>query len=184
MTEFETSLQNLHNFFSENSVEYVIIGGVAVIIYGEQRSTDDIDVTVLCELEHLDSFHNLMLKKFTPAFEGTLDYFKRNFILPLDDPATELRIDIAAGLTEFDKKVISRRRRKLFGEVEVYVCSLEDLIIYKLFANREQDIADVKHLIEKHLNSIDKKYLLDTSQKFLQLEREDILETLNKFLPK
>ena len=180
MTNFETSLQHLHNFFSENSIEYAIIGGVAVIIYGEQRTTDDIYVTVLCELEHLDNFHKMMGKKFTPAFEGTLEYFKRNFILPLDDPVTELRIDIAAGLTEFDKKVISRRKKKFFGEVEVYVCSLEDLIIYKLFANREQDIADVKHLLEKQLNSTDKKYLLETAEMFRELEREDVLENLTK----
>jgi len=182
LTEFEISLQNLDNFLSENSIEYAIIGGIAVIVYGEQRSTRDIDATILCELEDLESFHTLITKKFTPAFKDTLEYLKRNFILPVDDPATNLRIDIAAGLTEFDKSVISRGRRKAFGKTEIFVCSLEDLIIYKLFANREQDIADVKHLIEKNLNSIDQKYLFETAKKFKELEREDILENLNKLL--
>jgi len=182
LTEFEISLQNLDHFFSENSIEYTIIGGIAVIVYGEQRTTRDIDATVLCELEDIESLHNLVEKKFTPAFEGTLEYFRRNFILPVDDPDTNLRIDIAAGLTEFDKSVISRRRRKAFGKTEIFVCSLEDLIVYKLFANREQDIADVKHLIEKNLKSIDKKYLFETTEKFKELEREDILENLNKLL--
>jgi len=93
-----------------------------------------------------------------------------------------LRIDIAAGLTEFDKNVISRRRKNFFGDVEVYVCSLEDLIIYKLFANRDQDVVDVKHLLEKHIGTLDNNYLLSTAEQFRELEREDILENLNKFL--
>lgn len=151
------------------------------MVYGEKRTTRDIDATVLCELEDLDSFHKLMEKKFTPAFENTLDYFKRNFILPVDDPETNLRIDIAAGLTEFDKSVISRKRRKSFGDVEIFVCSLEDLIIYKLFAGRDQDISDFKSLVLKN-KQIDKKYLSETADKFRELEREDILENLNKFL--
>jgi predicted nucleotidyltransferase len=182
LTEFEISLQNLDHFFSENTIEYSIIGGIAVIVYGEQRTTRDIDATVLCELEDLESFHKLIEKKFTPAFKGTLEYFKRNFILPVDDPDTNLRIDIAAGLTEFDRSVISRGNRKTFGKIEISVCSLEDLFIYKLFASREQDIADVKHLIEKNLNSIDKKYLYETAEKFKELERVDIIEKLNKLL--
>ncbi|MDZ7626086.1 MAG: nucleotidyltransferase [Ignavibacteriaceae bacterium] len=181
MTKFEISLRNLDFFFSENSVEYVIIGGIAVIVYGEQRTTRDIDATVLCELEDLDSFHKLIEKKFTPAFKNTLDYLKRNFILPVDDPDTNLRIDIAAGLTEFDKNVIKRKIKRKYGKVEIFVCSLEDLIIYKLFAGRDQDVSDVKSLIVKNFK-IDKSYLLSTAEKFRELEREDIIDNLNKFL--
>ena len=152
------------------------------MVYGEKRTTRDIDATILCELEDLDSFHKLTEEKYIPAFENTLDYFKRNFILPLDDPETNLRIDIAAGLTEFDKSVIARKRRRPFGEAEIFVCSLEDLFIYKLFARREQDIADVKKLFVKNEVEVDKKYLLHTAEKFRELEREDILENLNKLL--
>ncbi|MFO7447135.1 MAG: nucleotidyltransferase [Ignavibacteriaceae bacterium] len=163
-------------------MEYVIIGGIAVVMYGEQRTTEDIDVTILCNLENLDFIHGIIEKKFTPAFKGTLDYFKKNFILPVDDPDTKLRIDFAAGLTEFDKQVISRRKRKNFGKSKVYVCSLEDLIIYKLFAARHLDIADVQNLLEKNKSSIDKNYLTQTIEKFVELERGDMIQNLKKFL--
>jgi predicted nucleotidyltransferase len=182
LTKYEKALLSLDNFFSENSIDYAIIGGIAVIIYGYQRTTNDIDATILCDLEDLNSIHELVKSKFKPAFSGTLEYFQRNFILPVDEPETNLRIDIAAGLTEFDKSVISRKQRKLFGKVEVSVCSLEDLIIYKLFAGRHADISDVEQLLEKNKNSIDQKYLLETAEKFSELEREDIIENLNKFL--
>jgi predicted nucleotidyltransferase len=180
VTKYESALLKLDRFLFNNSIEYVVIGGVAVIIHGYQRTTNDIDITILCDLEDLDKIHNLFESEFHPAFQGTLEYFKRNFILPVDEPENNLRIDIAAGLTEFDKSVIKRKVRKKIGEAEVFVCSLEDLIIYKLFARREQDIADVKNLLGK--NEVDKKYLLETANKFKELERGDILENLNKFL--
>lgn len=182
MTKYERALLNLDSFLSENSIEYAIIGGIAVIIYGYQRTTNDIDATILCKLEDLGSIHELVKSKFKPTFSGTLEYFQRNFILPIYEPETNLRIDLAAGLTEFDRSVISRKQRKFFGEVEVSVCSLEDLIIYKMFAGRHADISDVELLLEKNKNSLDQKYLFETAEKFKELEREDILENLNKLL--
>ncbi len=182
MTKYEKALFNLDHFFDEKSIEYAIIGGIAVIIYGYQRTTRDIDATILCQLENLESVHELIRERFNPAFQDTLEYFKRNFILPVDEPETNLRIDLAAGLTEFDKNVISRRTRKSFGEVEVSVCTLEDLIIYKLFAGRHGDLDDVELLLERNIAAVDKKYLLHTAEKFRELEREDILENLNKLL--
>lgn len=180
MTNYEIALSNLDKFLLKNSIEYAIIGGIAVIIYGFQRTTKDIDAIVLCQLEDLDKIHAIIEKNFKPAFKGTLEYFHRNFILPVDEPETNLRIDLAAGLTEFDRNVISRSKRKYFGDVEVSVCSLEDLIIYKMFAGRHLDFGDIELLLEKHKNSLDKKYLFETAEKFKELERADIIENLNK----
>lgn len=114
--------------------------------------------------------------------ENPLDFFKKNFIMPSKDKFNGIRIDIAAGLTEFDKKVIERRLRKRHGRIDFYVCSIEDLIIYKLFAARYQDLADVKELIEINKNSIDNKYLINNVLEFGELERKDMIENLQKFL--
>jgi signal recognition particle GTPase len=68
------------------------------------------------------------------------------------------------------------------GKAEFYICTLEDLIIYKLFASRHLDLGDVEMLLEKNINSLDQKYLFKTAEKFRELEREDIIENLNKML--
>jgi hypothetical protein len=59
---------------------------------------------------------------------------------------------------------------------------LEDLIIYKLFAARYLDFADAQMLLENNKNTIDKKYLIETAGEFTELERDDIIVNLNKFL--
>jgi len=51
VTEFERTLLDMDLFFRENFIDYAIIGGIAVIIYGSQRTTKDIDTTILCRLK-------------------------------------------------------------------------------------------------------------------------------------
>lgn len=94
----------------------------------------------------------------------------------------KLKVDVAAGLTIFDDTIIQRRIRAKLGEVEFYICTLEDLIVYKLFANRYQDLADAQILVDKNKDLIERNYLLKTIEKFRDLGRKDMIETLNKFL--
>ncbi len=78
--------------------------------------------------------------------------------------------------------MIKRRKRIKFGDVEFFVCSLEDLIIYKLFGNRFQDLADIAELMRINKNSLNKDYLINQTSEFINLGREDMLTTLKNFL--
>lgn len=182
MNDFEETLNRIDKFCSENSLKYVIIGGAAVIYYGYFRTTHDIDLTVISNLEDINNIHNKIKSKYNILVRDSLEFFSKNFVLPCRDKVTNLRIDFSAGLTEFDKEVIKRRIRKPFGKSEVFFCSLEDLIIYKLFAARPQDLVDAQTLLEKNKDSIDKDYLIKTCEKFVELDREDIKKNLLKFI--
>jgi len=182
LTIFEKTLLRLEQFCHKKDIKYAVIGGVAVIKYGYDRTTKDIDVTVLCNLEEINEIHKKFVSEYLPLNEDSLKFFERNFVLPVKDKITDLKIDVAAGLTVFDDTIIQRRKWTKLGEVEFYISTLEDLIIYKLFANRYQDLADAQILLDKNKDSIDRNYLLKTIEKFRELDREDMIETLNKFL--
>ena len=182
MTIFEETLRHIDEFCEKNSIKYAVIGGLAVITHGYQRTTKDIDITVLCQLEEMGQIHNKFIEDFLPVYNDSLIFFERNFVLPLKDKINGVKIDLAAGLTKFDDIIIQRRKRAKLGEAEFYICTLEDLIIYKLFAKRYLDLGDVEALLKKNKNSIDKEYLIHTAEKFRELEREDIIVNLNKFL--
>ncbi|NMB80215.1 MAG: hypothetical protein GYA14_00160 [Ignavibacteria bacterium] len=51
MTPFELTLKNIDDFCSNLKISFSIIGGIALIAYKIQRTTNDIDVTLLIELE-------------------------------------------------------------------------------------------------------------------------------------
>ena len=182
MNDFEKTLARLDKFCNECSIKYAVIGGVAVIKYGYERTTKDIYITVLCELDEIKEIHNQFSKEYILFYEDLLYFFEKNFVFPVKDKVTKVKVDVAAGLTIFDDTIIQRRIRTKLGEVEFYICTLEDLIVYKLFANQYQDLADAQILLDKNKDLIERNYLLKTIEKFRELDREDMIETLNKFL--
>lgn len=88
-------------------------------------------------------------------------------------------IDISAGLGGFDQAAVNRSKRFELGEISIPLCSFEDLIIYKLAANRLRDRADLEFLLTLK-KSVDLDYLRRTAAGFVDLERSDILDSVNK----
>ena len=56
MNLLKIQLKALLDLLRETKTKYVIIGGLAVSLYGEPRATFDIDVNVLLAKENLDNF--------------------------------------------------------------------------------------------------------------------------------
>ena len=51
---FESLIEKIARMLDEAGVRYMIIGGQAVLFYGEPRLTRDIDITLDATLEQLD----------------------------------------------------------------------------------------------------------------------------------
>ena len=182
LTKFERTLDSIHNLCELNSIQYAIIGGIAGISYNLSRTTQDIDLTILTDLNEIENVGKLLLKKFRPVKNNPIEFFKKYFVFPSVCKNTGIRVDFAAGLSGFDKLVIARRQKARIGKVEIFVCTVEDLIIYKLVANRTQDIADVEQLISLHRQNLDSNYLNKIAKSFVDIERGDILEYIKSNL--
>ena len=182
MARLEETLIHLDDFFQEQKINYAVIGGVAVILHGLQRTTQDIDVTIAAEIEQLKPIAEKILKKFNPKKTNPIEFFERYFVLPVADTNTDVGIDISAGLGGFDKHVLKRSVKQSFAGRMIPCCTIEDLIIYKIAAKRNRDISDVEFLFKLHRDELDTKYLLKIAKSFVELERSDVLETLQKYL--
>ena len=184
LTVFERTLQRIDSFCERNGIQYALIGGISVIIYKIARTTQDIAVTLLVEFEELKSIGEKILTAYNAEKEDPIAFFKQYYVMPVVDKKTKIHVDFSAGLSGFDRMVVKRSQKKQFGDVEISVCTVEDLIIYKLVAARSQDIVDVENLIQHHYRIIDKSYLQKTAKQFIEVEREDVLYNLKKFLKK
>ena len=67
---------------------------------------------------------------------------------------------------------------------EIQVCSIEDLIIFKLVAARPIDYADAEMLVERYCNELETDYLVKTAREFAQIERSDVFDHLKEYLNK
>lgn len=129
----------------------MVIGGQAVLLYGEPRLTRDIDVTVGSNLSRLSDMMlivgELSLKTIPENVES---FVETTMVLPTKDPATGIRVDFIFSFTPYEAGAIQRARKiKILGN-EVSFASPEDLVIHKIFAGRPRDLEDAKSVIIKN----------------------------------
>jgi hypothetical protein len=108
LIDIEKTISKLDSLLQRNNIDYAIIGGVAAIYYGRLRTTEDIDVTLIAEIEDLKTLHTLIVSNYKVKFNGSLEFFEKNFVLPVIDPETNVNIDFAAGLGGFDRSALKK----------------------------------------------------------------------------
>ena len=176
MTSFEKALRDIDSFCEKEDLKYAIIGGMALIAHGINKTTEDIDITLMLNLEDIEEIGRKILTNFEPIYSNPISFFQTNFVLPVIHKETNIGIDFAAGLTGFDVSVINRRVRKKFYSLSLPFASIEDIIIYKLFAARDKDNVDLKDITAEYKGLLNLRYLNNTLTDFAGLEREDMLE--------
>ncbi|NUO78494.1 nucleotidyl transferase AbiEii/AbiGii toxin family protein [candidate division KSB1 bacterium] len=183
-TRFERTLQDIDKRCRKHKLPYAVIGGIAAIIHGSLRVTADIDLTILAEIDALERVLKIFANDYVALRPDPLRFFQRTLFIPLQHKATKMKVDIAAALSGFERAAIARSQRGLYGKAEVNTCTVEDLIIMKLVAARAKDISDVETLIPANRKQLDLKYLRARAKEFIEVERSDVPERLEKLLKK
>jgi len=182
MTPFEQTLREIDRICRTCQTPYAVIGGIANVVHGGTRTTQDVDITIYSEVDQLQNIYAMFARDFVSIREDPEAFFQRFFVLPLRHRQTQIRVDVAAALSGLEREAIKRSERRQFGQVEISVCTIEDLIIFKLFAARDKDLLDVKSLVENNRTKLNESYLRHRAKDFVALERIDVLERLDTVL--
>ena len=146
----EELLQRIATALDQQALPYMIIGGQAVLLYGEPRLTKDIDITLGAGIERLpDALAAARAAVLTPLVDPE-DFARRTMVLPCADHQSGMRVDFIFSFSPFEQLAISRARTVKIGEVELRFASVEDLIIHKMIAGRARDLEDVKSILLKN----------------------------------
>lgn len=136
---------------SDAGVPYMLIGGQAVLLYGEPRLTQDIDLTVGLPPTRLDGLLAVVADAaMAPVVEDPAAFVRDTMVLPCRDRTTGIRVDIVFAGSPYESQAISRARKVAVGDANVNVASLEDLVIHKMIASRPRDLEDVRGVLLKN----------------------------------
>ena len=156
---FEELLSRLGNALDRHSVPYMIIGGQAVLLYGEPRLTRDIDVTLGIDLGGIDLLLTMVSELALKTLpEDVRSFVRETMVLPVLEEDTGIRVDFILSFTPYESEAIARAVIVKFKEQEVRFASPEDVIIHKIFAGRPRDLEDVSGIILKNPD-IDSTYI-------------------------
>jgi predicted nucleotidyltransferase len=155
---FEELLEKLALILEESGIPYMVIGGQAVLVYGEPRLTRDIDITLGVSADQAtvvqDIVRNAGLRPLVDPEVFTL----KTMVLPCQDPGTGMRVDFIFSFTAYEEQAMKRVTLVDIGQARVRFASLEDLIIHKLVSGRPRDLEDVRSVMLKN-KEMDVKYI-------------------------
>ena len=141
---FELLLARLAEAFEAEALRYMIIGGQAVLLYGEPRLTRDVDVTVGTDISALPKVLAVAERVgVKPRPTNPRAFVAETLVLPCEDPGTGIRVDFVFSSSEYEAAAIGRVRLVPVGGRSVAYASPEDLVIHKLVAGRPRDLADI-----------------------------------------
>ncbi|MBA4312388.1 MAG: hypothetical protein C0417_07140 [Chlorobiaceae bacterium] len=144
--KFQEDFREFIRLLNESQVEYLIVGGYAVALYGYPRLTGDLDVWVKPSLENARKVMNV-LRNF--GF-STVDLSEKDFsteykIIQLGYPP--VRIDIVTtvdGLTFGE--CFAKKNEMMIDDLKMNFIQLDHLKINKKIVGRPKDIDDLENL--------------------------------------
>jgi len=155
---FKELLEEIARALDESAIPYMVIGGQAVLVYGEPRLTKDIDVTLGADLERLQDVLAAARRAGLSPLVDPEEFTRQTMVLPCSHAATGIRVDLIFSNSPFERQAIARANRVKIGVTEVCFASADDLIIHKIIAGRPRDLEDVRCILLKN-PAVDRKYV-------------------------
>lgn len=176
---FENLLEKVARGLNEKNIPYMIIGGQAVLLYGEPRLTKDIDITLGIGIEALAQIKAIASAlDLKPLVSNPEDFVKETMVFPVAEKKSGIRVDFIFSFSPYEKQAIERAREIRLGRAMVKFAALEDVIIHKMLAGRPRDIEDVESILLKN-PGYDAAYLKKWLAEFaVALERDYVSELL------
>lgn len=147
MNIFNDDFKDFIVYLNQNEVEYIVVGGYAVIIRGYSRSTGDIDIWVNKSLENF-----IKLQKAIKGFglpEAAVkknEFFSEEFdVFSFGKPPYAIEIMTAVKGLDFNTTFQNATIEQI-NDTPVRVIHLQNLIQAKKASGRNKDLNDIEQL--------------------------------------
>ena len=148
--ELPRDFKELFEFLNANKVEYMLLGGYAVIAYGYVRNTSDIDIVVSDGEENARRLMRALADFGFGETELRVDLFTEpDSVVRMG--VEPMKIEILNYLKGVDfKEAYSRRRSVEVEDISVDLIALQDLLANKRAVGRPKDLVDADELVERN----------------------------------
>ncbi len=176
----EQLLQRVARALEDHRIDYMVIGGQAVLIYGRVRVTRDIDITLGFGVERLNDMLRVCKESGLRVLsEKPQEFAADTMVLPTEDAESNIRVDFIFSCTPYETNALKRATAVKMKGNPVRFAAPEDVIIHKMVAGRAIDIEDAKSILIKSRSSIDLGYIRKWLREFSRMPGSE--EALRQF---
>ena len=180
MTDLVAVAKDLQDFCEARKWSFCIIGGLALQMWGENRVTMDVDVTLLTGFGDEEKYIDALLETFPPRIPDAKEFALLRRVL-LIESSNGIGIDISLGAFDFEANMVSRATyQDYLPGFKLKICTAEDLIVTKSFADRPKDWLDIESILIRQPH-LDWEYIFEQLTPIVELkEAPEILIRLEK----
>jgi hypothetical protein len=161
--EFDRSLFHVVALAERLSADWMLIGGVAVASWGRPRATADLDVALSVSTDLAEAIDRHMavdgwVKAGGPGQIKDSGVYLVQYARDLGGGRV-MGLDLFFAMSDWQRKALERRREVTFRGRTYWTATAEDLILYKLIADRGIDQADVDNVLDRRRDGLDLPYV-------------------------
>lgn len=160
MNPAETAVAEIAAFLEERGLPYMLFGGMAVLVWGRMRTTQDVDFKV--EAGEGQELLRACSTRFRMRAADAGRFLAETQTIPISvevDAKVAVAADLVLASLPYESAAIRRALDIEIGGRVVKVCSPEDLILHKIVSERQRDQEDVRGVILRQAASLDRRYL-------------------------
>jgi hypothetical protein len=138
--------KDMFKILNEHRAKYLIVGAYAVTYHAEPRYTKDLDIWVEPTLENAKKIWQA-LTVFNAPLDGVHveDFCNKDLVYQIGVEPNRIDVMMDVPGVEFTEAWANRVESSYCGE-KVNIIAINDLIVSKRTANRDQDKIDVRNL--------------------------------------
>ncbi len=173
-------IRRLAEALDDQRINYVVIGGQAVIQHGHVRTTTDVDLSL--PLAPFDPSRVLAVARKCSLTIGPKDpkeHIRQTQVLPCHDAQSALGVDFSFVDSDYLRTAIDRADWFKVAGYPVRFLAIVDLLLQKVIANRPQDRIDVVELLVRH-EKADFDYIRSWLRQFEQVLEEPLVERFDE----
>lgn len=147
-------------------IPYLVCGSVASGAFGEPRMTRDIDIVIELRFGNVSAlFEAFPAPEFFVTRESIVDAIRSGKQFNVVHPASGNKIDFMMSRDDhWSKSQMQRRQRTcLFGSVQGYAASAEDIIVSKMIyyheGGSEKHLRDIAGILSIQADKLDREYV-------------------------
>ncbi len=159
-------MQIVATFFESHNIDYLVVGSLASMRYGEPRFTNDVDILADMRLDQIATVCGAFpAPDYYVSEASARDAVARRSQFNIIHPASGLKVDVIIPQdSEFARSELSRGRRLTSeGEFSVRFASPEDVIVNKLryyqSGQSEKHLRDMAGMMKVMGNNLDRDYI-------------------------
>ncbi len=170
LPDFSAFLGAIAAALRERDLPFMLIGGQAVLVHGQPRLTEDIDITLGIDPSQLGTVLDVCSAlALDPIPEEVESFVAETFVLPALHGASGIRVDFIFSTTAYEREAIARAEHHELAGVPIPFATAEDLILHKLFAGRARDWEDAVSVVRRKGEGLDWQFIRRWAIEFAQI---------------